>query len=227
MSDKGYDIWIRAIDRVYPNIPFTLLTTWIQEGRVLQDDKVRNAGSASWTELRNEPLLSVYLPRPAAVQVEDHAEAMEPVELGFSPKKAGGEEDEDPDMIPLIDISLVLLVFFMMTAGEMISASIVETPPAENARVIEPGKMTVSLSMVDGNVQYFFGEEATQALSQQEVLQRVSDNIQGGGRAEAVIKANPWVPYETVQQLLMGLEKLGVERIEAGVRDVRKGEQAP
>lgn len=227
MSEKGYDIRIRALDRDYTNIPFTLLSTWIQEGRVLPDDKVRPAGTSNWTELRNEPLLSVYLPRPAAVQVADQAEAMEPVELGFKSSKAREEEDDEVDMIPLIDISLVLLVFFMMTAGEMISASIVETPPAENARVIEPGKMTVSLSMVDGNVQYFFGEQATEPLTQQEVLQRVSENVQGGGRPEAIIKANPWVPYETVQQLLMGLEKLGVERIEAGVRDVRKGEQSP
>jgi biopolymer transport protein ExbD len=224
---QHYDIWVRAIDRVYPQIPFTLLSNWIQEGRVLPDDKVRPAGTSDWTELRQEPLLAAYLPKPAAIRADDQAEALEPVELGFGPKIGGTEEEEDPDMIPLIDISLVLLVFFMMTAGEMISASIVETPPAENARVIEPGKMTVSIALADGNARYFFGDEAADALSEEEVLARVADHVQGGGTPEAIIKANAWVPYETVQKLLMGLEKLGVQRIEAGVRDARRGEQAP
>src|SRR5687767_14977865 len=192
MSDRQqYDIWIRAIDRVYPQIPYTLLANWIQEGRVLEDDKVRPTGTSPWVELRQDTLLAAYLPRPATIRAEDHAEALEPVELGFGSKIGGTEEEEDVDMIPLIDISLVLLVFFMMTAGEMIQASIVETPPAENARVIEPGKMTVSVSMVDGNVRYFFGEQ-TDPLTQEEILQRVSENVQGGGRPEAIIKANPW-----------------------------------
>jgi biopolymer transport protein ExbD len=228
MSNREhYDIWVRAVDRVYPQIPYPLLATWIQEGRVLEDDKVRPSGTNEWLELRQEPLLAAYLPQPVAIRAEDHAEALEPVELGFTSKTRTEEEDEDVDMIPLIDISLVLLVFFMMTASEMISASIVETPPAENARVIEPGKMSVSLSMVDGNVRYFFGDQAPEPLTQEEVLQRVKENLQGGGSAEAIIKANPWVPYETVQKLLIGMEQLGVQRIEAGVRDSRPGEATP
>ncbi len=226
-SREHYDIWVRAVDRVYPQIPYTVLTTWVQEGRVLEDDKVRPSGTSDWVELRQEPLLAVYLPQPAAIRADDHAEALEPVELGFDAKTRTEEEDDDVDMIPLIDISLVLLVFFMMTAGEMIEASIVETPPAENARVIEPGKMSVSLSMVDGNVRYFFGDKGADPLTQEEVLQRVSENIQGGGSAEAIIKANPWVPYETVQKLLIAMEQAGVQRIEAGVRDSRPGEATP
>ncbi len=223
---EHYDIFIRAVDREYPQIPYTLLSTWIQEGRVLEDDKVRPSGTQAWIELRHDPLLAAYLPQPVAIRAEDQAEALEPVELGFTSKTRTEEEDDDVDMIPLIDISLVLLVFFMMTASEMIAPSIVETPAAENARVIEPGKMSVSLSMVDGNVRYFFGE-TSEPLTQDEVFQRVTENIQGGGSAEAIIKANPWVPYETVQKLLMGLEQRGVERIEAGVRDSRPGEATP
>jgi len=46
---------------------------------------------------------------PAAVE---HAELPEPEELTF--RKPVGGEDDDVDMIPLIDISMVLLVFFIM-----------------------------------------------------------------------------------------------------------------
>src|SRR5690606_30924235 len=41
------------------------------------------------------------------------------------------EEDDDPDMIPLIDISLVLLVFFMMTTA-VAALSPVDVPQMKN-----------------------------------------------------------------------------------------------
>ena len=219
------DVRVQSLDRVYPAVAFTVLGNWIQEGRLLADDQVRPVGGQHWQRLIDHPLLAAYFPQPVAVQADDHAEAFEPVELGLGGR--GESEDDDPDMIPLIDISLVLLVFFMMTAGSIVTASIVDTPPAENARVIQPGEtIKVSLSSREGNVQYYFGDQP-QPLTQQETLDLVAKAIEQGGLPEAVVKANPWIPYETVQKLLVGMETLGVRRIEAGVRDARAGEQTP
>src|SRR5262249_10829250 len=44
------------------------------------------------------------------------------------------DDDEDVDMIPLIDVSLVLLIFFMMTTtATLLAAFPVNTPPANFA----------------------------------------------------------------------------------------------
>jgi hypothetical protein len=118
MAEKSrlLDIWIVEINRVYRGVPFAVATDWLQQGRLLADDRVRLAGGKTWHPLGQVPAFKPYLPRAEPLAAEDKAEALEPVELGFRPTRRIEDEDEDVDMIPLIDISLVLLIFFMMTA---------------------------------------------------------------------------------------------------------------
>jgi biopolymer transport protein ExbD len=118
MADKKrlLDVWIVEINRVYRDVPFAVVTDWLQQGRLLPEDKVRLAGGKTWHSLGLVPAFQPYLPQAEPLAVEDKAEALEPVDLGFIPTRRVEEEDEDVDMIPLIDISLVLLIFFMMTA---------------------------------------------------------------------------------------------------------------
>jgi biopolymer transport protein ExbD len=118
MADKKrlLDVWIVEINKVYREVPFAVVTDWLQQGRLLPDDRVRLAGGKTWHLLSLVPAFRPYLPHTEPLAVEDKAEALEPVDLGFVPTRRIEDEDEDVDMIPLIDISLVLLIFFMMTA---------------------------------------------------------------------------------------------------------------
>src|ERR1700681_206048 len=118
MADKKrlLDVWILEINMVYREVPFAVVTDWLQQGRLLPEDKVRLAGGKTWHLLPNVPALAPFLPRAEPLAIEDKAEALEPIDLGFVPTRLLEEEDQDVDMIPLIDVSLVLLIFFMMTA---------------------------------------------------------------------------------------------------------------
>ena len=111
------DIWITQFNTVYREVPFVVATDWLQEGRLLAEDKVRITGTTAWRLIGNVPAFLPYLPRAEPYRADDKAEALEPVEVGFDWKNPAEAEDEDVDMIPLIDISLVLLIFFMMTAS--------------------------------------------------------------------------------------------------------------
>jgi biopolymer transport protein ExbD len=127
------DVWIVEINTVYRQVPFAVVTDWLQEGRLLPEDKVRSAGTDAWHSIGKVPVFAPYLPRVEPFRAEDRAEALEPVEVGLTWKNPAEAEDEDVDMIPLIDISLVLLIFFMMTAA--IGAGIfspIQTPPAKH-----------------------------------------------------------------------------------------------
>jgi hypothetical protein len=53
------------------------------------------------------------------------------------------------------------------------------------------------------------------------LLDAVTAKLREGTIVEAVVKANPWIPIERVQQLINGLERCGVKQIQAGVRDKR------
>jgi hypothetical protein len=115
-ASRMLDVWVVDTNTVYQGVPFTVVADWVQQGRLLESDRVRLAGNKNWHPLTTVPALVPYLPRIEPQRFEDAAEAMEPVNLGFHWQSTEESEDEDVDMIPLIDISLVLLIFFMMTA---------------------------------------------------------------------------------------------------------------
>jgi biopolymer transport protein ExbD len=132
-KQRMLDVWILEINTVYREVPFVVVTDWLQQGRLLGDDCVRLTGSKKWHAIRAVPALAPYLPRVEPQRAEDRAEALEPVELEHEWHRTSEEEDDDVDMIPLIDISLVLLIFFMMTASvETGVMSAIATPSAQH-----------------------------------------------------------------------------------------------
>src|SRR5436190_16318150 len=110
------DVWIVESETVYREVPYTVATDWIQEGRLLEDDMLRVSGTTEWSRLATLPAFQAFLPKSEPLRAQDQAEALESVRLDFAWKPQRDEEDDDVDMIPLIDVSLVLLIFFMMTA---------------------------------------------------------------------------------------------------------------
>src|SRR5262245_498685 len=133
VTQRLLDVWIVETQTVYREVPFTVITDWIQQGRLLPDDRARPTGKGSWYALSAIPAFAPYFPKPEPQRADDQAEALEPVELGFTTRRHGEGEESDPDMIPLIDISLVLLIFFMMTAAAQSGLfSPIDTPPARH-----------------------------------------------------------------------------------------------
>lgn len=130
-AERLLDIWIVDLNTVYRDVPYAVVLDWLQQGRLVPEDQVRPAGGKKWYAVSAVPAFVPYLPQPAAVRVDDQAEALEPVELDVPVGQRHEEEDEDVDMIPLIDISLVLLIFFMMTASVSSGfLALIETPAA-------------------------------------------------------------------------------------------------
>src|SRR5262249_18314583 len=111
-------------------VPFLVVTDWVQQGRLLGDDRVRPSGTAEWFAIGSSPTFAPYLPKVQEHRADDQAEALEPVEVEFSWRRRE-DDDDDVDMIPLIDISLVLLILFMMvSAGEALITSSINVPIA-------------------------------------------------------------------------------------------------
>jgi biopolymer transport protein ExbD len=132
MADKRrfLDVWIIEANTVYKEVPFTVVADWIQQGRLLEDDMVKPSGTREWQRIGGSADFSPYLPGALPHRVEDTAEALEPVEVGFSWKQPRDDDDEEVDMIPLIDVTLVLLIFFMITALPGASA-LIDLPAAK------------------------------------------------------------------------------------------------
>src|ERR1700751_402553 len=105
-SRRFLDVWILETNTVYKEVPYTVVADWVQQGRLLENDKLRPAGTTEWFDLGTMPAFAAYLPKVEPFRADDQAEALEPVHLDFVWKKPRGDEDDDPDMIPLIDVSL-------------------------------------------------------------------------------------------------------------------------
>ncbi|HYV38994.1 MAG TPA: biopolymer transporter ExbD [Gemmataceae bacterium] len=157
------DIWIVETNTAYRSVPFETVANWLQQGRLLADDCVRPAGTNDWFKISSIRALAPYLPKPEPEGIDDKAEALEPVEAEFTWRRSGEGEEDDPDMIPLIDIALVLLIFFMMTAAVQSGMfAPIDTPPAEHQLTsIREGTFFVAIDKdkESGNVRYALGKD--------------------------------------------------------------------
>lgn len=182
------DLWIVEANTVYREVPYTVVADWIQQGRLVEDDMYRPSGRAEWMRIGGSPEWQPYLPKPEPMRVNDQAEALEPVELDFSWKRRHDEEDDDVDMIPLIDISLVLLIFFMMTTA--VASGFIRTPSAEMGEVVK-GNEGVRIDIDrdrDGKLSYAVGIGTNPAAEEDRDLHSLKDLLT---RVKAVLERQP------------------------------------
>jgi biopolymer transport protein ExbD len=229
VADKQafYDVWIVETNAAYRKVPYTVVTDWIQQGRLLPNDKLRPSGVKEWSRLSELPSFTAFLPRAERHRAEDAAEAMEPVQSEIAWKRRPEDEDDDVDMIPLIDVSLVLLVFFIMTTAAVGGAvSTIRTPPAEHKLLaIDKNMLWVGIDRDgDGQLVYYLGQgdqqEAKNFRDKRILLQEIDDVLRGQRAINVRIKANLHLPYEVVRDMTSDLEQFKPDRVKSILAEV-------
>ena len=220
-ESRSYDVWITDRNVVYRGVPFTVVSDWLQEGRLLDSDRVRPSGGTTWQRLSEDPLLTPYISQPEPHRAEDKAEALERLDVEINPRPVREASDDDPDMIPLIDVSLVLLVFFMMTANELLTATPIKTPAAANAEAIQSqGSMNLGIEQTeDGELHYYIESYAEEdRMNFQQFMRRLETQAQTGNfPKKVIINGGRNVPYEKVQEVTIALQRLGYKNLQAKV----------
>jgi biopolymer transport protein ExbD len=222
-----FDVWITDRNMVYRQVPYTVVGDWITEGRLLEGDRVRPSGGTTWQRLAEHPLLAVYLPRPEPDVADDQTDALQPIEMDFQPKVREADDD-DVDMIPLIDISMVLLVFFMMTAQNLLTSTEVKNvPPAFNAFAIDR-KGVFHVGMQDaggGKVLFFVKEDYNNPMEEKQFFKLAEEAISQAQlhypSLRVVITASGTLPFEKVQDVTIQLQRMGVQ-IQGKVRTLKR-----
>jgi biopolymer transport protein ExbD len=235
MAEKRrfFDVWIVETNQVYKEVPYTVVADWVQQGRLLEDDKLKPSGTAEWFRLGGMPAFAPYLPKAEPYRAEDQAEALEPMEGGFRWKPTHDEEDEEVDMIPLIDVSLVLLVFFIMTTTGAFLINIT-TPSVISANYSSnPDTIWIGIDWVEENPVYSIGfgtnakaaDEDRDLQSQEQLLKRLDYHLGALEPeklpAEVEIKGHEKLPSGFVMRMRVELAKRPdkVGKVWAGVRD--------
>ncbi len=221
-----FNVWLVSQNRVYRGVPYSVVCDWIQEGRLTGKDCVKAAQDANWIFIQDHDLLKPYLMQPESTpRADDEADALEPIEMDISAKKHVEHEEEDPDMIPLIDISMVLLVFFMMTAQDLLTASPIDSPKASAANIAaskEALKINLRRDPDNANVvQYYWGDDVQPGKERklEDILSEVDNAVLNTppNSVTVIVRAEGKLPYSVVQTLVARLKDKKV-KVQAHVK---------
>lgn len=234
---KAFDVWFVTANTVYKGVPYNVVADWTQQGRLAGADMVRPTGTEeTWVRVADNELLADYLPRPAAAKAPAPAAAgagddvavaevvgeAAPVELPDPEPRKGKkgriEEDDEVDMIPLIDISMVLLVFFIMiqAAGALAPVDVPEMRYAGELKN-DPDAVTVTIEKLNTEEVYYAVRVGAQPplarhdklRTPEDAVNAVRDVLTGVTRPPEVrIACRKDLPRERVYELRRDLEPL-------------------
>ena len=125
----------------------------------------------------------------------------------------GGHNDNrgtmsEINVTPLVDVMLVLLVIFMVTAPMMQQGVQVNLPKADT-KAMNPAEETVVVT-VDKNNKVFINKEETPAG---DLRSKLTDLFATRTKKEVFLKADASVPYGEVVRVMADIKGAGIERL--------------
>jgi biopolymer transport protein TolR len=132
-----------------------------------------------------------------------------------SSRSRGRRTIAEINMVPFIDVMLVLLIIFMVTAP-MITPSVVDLPSVGKA-ARQPDKVIQVVIQKDERLQLVSNGKTNSAT-----LTSVAASVQGlvgdGDNTAVVISADRSVKYDTVVQVMDRLQRAGIARVGLSVQ---------
>lgn len=118
----------------------------------------------------------------------------------------------DMNVVPYIDVMLVLLIIFMITSPLLTQSVDVELPSVKQAENVESKKQT-KLIIVTVNAQGQFFLEDEQPLATETLLARVVASMRLAPDSPVLVRGDAKVAYGKVVKLMSLLQEAGVEKV--------------
>ncbi len=119
------------------------------------------------------------------------------------------------NMVPFIDVMLVLLIIFMVTAP-LITPSLIDLPSVGKAARL-PDQIVQIVIGKSESLELKVGDK-TRSLTQREVAEAVKQAQVGQANTAVVISADRSVKYETVVKVMDTLQRAGIQRVGLSVQ---------
>ncbi|MBU3826349.1 MAG: protein TolR [Candidatus Anaerobiospirillum merdipullorum] len=118
------------------------------------------------------------------------------------------------NVVPYIDVMLVLLVIFIATAPVVMQGVTVDLPQAE-AEAMNEDQLTPIIATVDRAGQYYVSVDSTaiKAGDLNELSTLVGNELAKDPKRPVVVQGDAQVPYDAVIQLMNALKQSGVASV--------------
>ena len=128
--------------------------------------------------------------------------------FGSFDRKSGNQPMAEINMVPLIDVALVLLVIFIVTAPLLTHAVKLDLPKAtSNADIQKPEKVEFA---IDAQGALFWNGER---LSREDAQTRFAEAGQKRPQPEVYLRADQNVPYRYVAEMLADASRAGLSKV--------------
>jgi biopolymer transport protein ExbD len=128
--------------------------------------------------------------------------------FGRLERNPGSQPMSEINMTPLIDVMLVLLVIFIITAPLIGTSLKLDLPSAEGS---PPGDAPAFVALaIDAEGQLFLGEQPATA---EQIVERVREAARRDPATEVQLRADRRVPYGRVAELIGWVQQGGLSRI--------------
>ncbi|MEQ8852281.1 biopolymer transporter ExbD [Gimesia sp.] len=169
------------------------------------------------TETAPKPV-AASAPSPRFV-VEEEADDDDDDDEGFSIRSAESEFEE-MDLTPMVDVTFLLLIFFMITASFSLQKSIQVPPPnpdedgvSQSLQTLDDFREESIIVEIDSNNGIYVDD--TKLSNPSEIVQAILDRRDEGGRpkSELVLSAHKAARHETVVAVVDAANEVGMQKI--------------
>ncbi len=122
------------------------------------------------------------------------------------------------NMVPFIDVMLVLLIIFMVSAP-LITTGVVDLPSVGKSKQ-QPSKVIEVVVGKDETLRMRIDNKNEAPVTLKTLARRVADAQGGDPQAPVVISADRNVKYEAVVKVMDTLQRAGVQRVGLSVKNV-------
>jgi biopolymer transport protein ExbD len=230
-ESSGWQVRRAKGRRIYTDLSRAQVERALRSGKLTADDLALPPGADRWMTV---PVALVHSGEEAPGQ----AAPAETVAVEWAPMQQEGRlirpevETEDPaemDMTPMIDVTTLLLIFFLVGGTFMLQAAI-ELPKAKSGSPEMPAEIKPVGILIDLDAKQPLGgtiafeDKDSEFIELDNLVQSFKDKLTEGApdikyRNEAVIRAHREVPFGLVRQTMAKLTEAGAARIAVAVEE--------
>ncbi|MFC3578560.1 protein TolR [Sphingomonas hylomeconis] len=117
----------------------------------------------------------------------------------------------DINVTPLVDVMLVLLIIFMVTAP-LLTAGVPVNLPDSRAKALDQDQAPVQISLDAAGKMYVEDQEVTDAILP-DVLQQIAAKAEAGKPPQVFLRADRTLDYGRVMRVMGELNLAGLNRV--------------